>query len=69
MGGRLQKGNGGVQRFPQTGWKSVAECKGRRELDCEKYSSSRVETRSSDPTVLCGRAVVQRIKVTLGITG
>ncbi len=29
-----------------TGWKSVEECKGRRELDCEKYSSSRVETRS-----------------------
>ncbi len=23
-----------------------SECKGRRELDCEKYSSSRVETRS-----------------------
>ncbi len=29
-----------------TGWKSVAECKGRRELDCETDKSSRVETRS-----------------------
>ncbi len=45
-GGRLQKGNGGVQRSLQTGWKSVVECKGRKELDCENYSSSRVETRS-----------------------
>src|SRR5699024_12842367 len=32
-GGRLPKGNGGAQRFPQNGWKSFAECKGRRELD------------------------------------
>ena len=44
-GGRLLKGNGGAQRFPQTGWKSADECKGRRELDCETYKSSRVETR------------------------
>ena len=33
-GGRLLKGNGGAQRFPQNGWKSFEECKGRRELDC-----------------------------------
>jgi len=32
-GGRLLKGNGGAQRFPQNGWKSFAECKGIRELD------------------------------------
>ncbi len=44
-GGRLLKGNGGAQRFPQAGWKSAVECKGRRELDCETYKSSRVETR------------------------
>ena len=37
--------------------------------------TARVTTRAgwkhglSDPTVLCGRAVAQRIKVTLGITG
>ncbi len=68
-GGRLQKGNGGVQRFLQTGWKSVAECKGRKELDCENYSSAGWKHGLSDPTVLCGRAVAQRIKVTLGITG
>ena len=45
-GGRLLKGNGGAQRFPQAGWKSAAECKGRRELDCKSYHSSRYESRS-----------------------
>ena len=42
-GGRLPKSNGGAQRFPQNGWKSFEECKGRRELDCETYKSSRDE--------------------------
>ncbi len=32
-GGRLPKCNGGAQRFPQCGWKSRVECKGRREPD------------------------------------
>ncbi len=45
-GGRLLKNNGGAQRFPQADWKSAAECKGRRELDCETDKSSRVETRT-----------------------
>ncbi|GED66293.1 hypothetical protein KZO01_27460 [Kurthia zopfii] len=45
-GGRLLKGNGGAQRFPQNGWKSFVECKGTRELDCETYKSSRVERRA-----------------------
>ena len=40
------KGNGGAQRFPQNGWKSFEECKGRRELDCETYKSSRDESRA-----------------------
>ena len=43
-GGRLLKSNGGAQRFPQNGWKSFVECKGRRELDCETYKSSRNES-------------------------
>lgn len=50
-GGRLLKGNGGAQRFPQNGWKSFEECKGRRELDCETYKSSRDEVGLSDPVV------------------
>ena len=45
-GGRLLKSNGGVQRFPQNGWKSFEECKGIREFDCETYKSSRCESRT-----------------------
>ena len=45
-GGRLLKCNGGAQRFPQSGWKSFEECKGRRELDCETDKSSRDESRA-----------------------
>ena len=44
-GGRLLKGNGGAQRFPQPGWKSGVECKGTRELDCKTDKSSRDESR------------------------
>ena len=46
-GGRLLKGNGGAQRFLQNGWKSFAECKGIKELDCETYKSSRDESRGN----------------------
>ena len=45
-GGRLLKGNGGVQRFPQAGRKPAGECKGIRELDCERDISSRDESRA-----------------------
>ena len=45
-GGRLLKSNGGAQRFPQNGWKSFIECKGRRELDCETGRSGRYESRA-----------------------
>ena len=45
-GGRLQKSNGGVQRFPQKGWKLFEECKGRRELDCDTNKWSRDESRA-----------------------
>ena len=45
-GGRLLKGNGGAPRFLQNGWKSFAEGKGIKELDCETYKSSRDESRA-----------------------
>ena len=45
-GGRLLKSNGGAQRFPQRGWKSREECKGKRELNCETNKSSRYESRA-----------------------
>ena len=68
-GGRLLKGNGGIQRFPQRGRQSREEHKGIRELDCETDMSSRYESRISDPAVHRGMAVAQWIKGTLGITG
>jgi hypothetical protein len=45
-GGRLPKSNGGAQRFSQHGRKSCVECKGRRELDCKTYRSSKDESRT-----------------------
>ena len=45
-GGRLLKSNGGAQRFPQCGWKSRVECKGRREPNCETDKSSSDESRA-----------------------
>ena len=45
-GGLLQKSNGGVQRYPQPGWQSGVERKGRRVLDCETDMSSRCESRT-----------------------
>ena len=45
-GGRLPKSNGGAQRYPQIGWKSIVECKCRRVLDCETNKSSRDESRA-----------------------
>ena len=45
-GGRLRKGIGGAQRFPQDGWKPSEECKGRRELDCDTDGWSRYESRT-----------------------
>ena len=45
-GGLLQKGNGGVQRYPQPGWQSGVERIGRRVLDCEIDRSNRHESGS-----------------------
>jgi len=50
-GGRLLKSNGGAQRFPQNGWKSFVECKGRRELDCERIKATLGITGWSPPRV------------------
>jgi hypothetical protein len=44
-GGRLLKGIGGAQRFPQPDWKPGEECNGIRELDCKSDGSSRCESR------------------------
>ena len=43
-GGLLPKCNGGAQWYPQPGWQSGVERKGRRVLDCETDRSSRNES-------------------------
>ena len=70
-GGRLLKGNGGAQRFPQNGWKSFIECKGIRELEAARPTSQSTGSKDglSDPVVPHGRAIAQRIKAAPGITG
>ena len=45
-GGRLQKSNGGAQRWAQAEWKPATECKGKSPLDCETDRSSRDESRT-----------------------
>ena len=45
-GGRLLKGNGGVQRLAQAEWKPATECKGKSQLDCEADAPSRDESRA-----------------------
>ena len=45
-GGRLRKGIGGAQRFPQDGRKPSRECKGIREPDCDTDGWSRYESRT-----------------------
>ena len=68
-GGRLPKSNGGAQRYPQAGWKPVAECKGKGCLTARRTGRAGTKVGLSDPAVLNGKAVAQRIKATLGITG
>ena len=45
-GGRLRKGIGGAQRFPQNGWKPFGERKGIREPDCDTDGWNRYESRT-----------------------
>ena len=45
-GGRLRKGIGGAQRFPQNGRKPFGEREGIREPDCDTDGWSRYESRT-----------------------
>ena len=58
-----------MRRFPQPDWKPGVECKSIRELDCETDGRAGTKVGFSDPVVLRGRAIAQRIKGTPGITG
>ena len=53
----------------QAVWKSAVECKGISQADCETTSQAGTKVGPSDPVVLYGRAIAQRIKGTPGITG
>ncbi|KAG9438704.1 hypothetical protein H6P81_021363 [Aristolochia fimbriata] len=66
----LPKGNGGVQKVslgPDGDWPSSAKAEGSLTARPTRRAGTKVGL--SDPTVPSGRAVAQRIKVTLGITG
>ena len=67
-GGRLRKGIGGAQRFPQNGRKPFEECKG-RSLTATPTGGAGTKVGLSDPVVLSGNAIAQRIQATLGIAG
>ncbi len=68
-GGRLPKSNGGALRLAQVGWKSTIECKGKSSLTVRLTGRTGGKPGPSDPAALSGKAVDQRIKATLGITG
>src|SRR3954451_19548047 len=69
-GGLLPKRNGGVQRYPRTGWQSgnasanVQGC-----LTARPIGRAGTKVGVSDPAVLDGKAVAQRIKGTPGKPG
>ena len=69
-GGLLPNGNGGVQWCPRPGRQSgntSANVEGR--LTARLISRAGTKVGVSDPAVLDGKAVAQRIKGTPGITG
>ena len=69
-GGRLLKGNGGAQRFPQRGRKSrLKSAKAEGSLTARPTSRAGTKVGLSDPVAPSGRAIAQRIKATPGITG
>ncbi len=68
-GGRLPKSNGGAQRYAQIGWKPIVESIAEACLTVRQTSRTGTRVGNSDPAVPNGRAVAQRIKATLGITG
>ena len=69
-GGRLRKCNGGAQRFSQGGWTSPAQSvKAEESLTARLTRRAGTKVGLSDPVVPRGRAIAQRIKATLGITG
>lgn len=68
-GGRLLKGNGGAQRFPRMVGNHSKSVKAEGSLTARATTRAGTKVGLSDPVVPHGRAIAQRIKATLGITG
>lgn len=68
-GGRLLKGNGGAQRFLRMVGNHSKSVKAEGSLTARPTSRAGTKVGLSDPVVPHGRAIAQRIKATLGITG
>ena len=69
-GGRLRKGIGGRSKVsPQDGWKPSRSAKAEGGLTATPTGGAGTKVGLSDPVVLSGNAIAQRIKATLGITG
>ena len=63
------KGNGGAQRFPRMVGNHSKSVKAEGSLTARPTSRAGTKVGLSDPVVPHGRAIAQRIKATLGITG
>ena len=68
-GGLLPNCNGGVRRYARYGRKSCYRAMAKACLTARLTSRAGAKAGHSDPVVLYGRAIAQRIKGTLGITG
>ncbi len=65
-GGRLRKGIGGAQRFPQMVGNHSKSAKAEGSLTATPTGGAGTKVGLSDPVVLSGNAIAQRIKATLG---
>ena len=68
-GGRLRKGIGGAQRFLRMVGNHPKSAKAEGSLTATPTGGAGTKVGLSDPVVLSGNAIAQRIKATLGITG
>ena len=68
-GGLLLKSNGGVRRCAQTVGNRSQSIKAKARLTARQTRRAGTKVGLSDPVVLYGRAIAQRIKGTPGITG
>ena len=68
-GGRLRKGIGGAQSLLRMVGNHPESAKAEGSLTATPTGGAGTKVGLSDPVVLSGNAIAQRIKATLGITG